>query len=284
MIELAELNMIDVAAVFPKLTTAAPAVKPVPVIVTEVPPATGPALGLIVRDGRRRLVGELIRAAGRRDVPPGAVTVMSTVPDPAGEVAVIEVGELIVNAVAACPVPKLTALASVNPVPCDRYGGAAGRRPGGRVDVRHGRHRLVGELIGAARRGRSARGRDRDVDRPRAAPGRSRDRGRRVDRERRCRGSPNSTVAPVREPVPVIVTVVPPASGPALGLIFVTVGAASKANLSALLVAERAARRRHRDVDRAADCAGEVAVIDVGELTVTPSPRVAPKSTWSRPR
>ena len=45
-IELAELNMIDVAAVYPKLTTAA-AVKPVPVIVTEVPPASGPAVGLM---------------------------------------------------------------------------------------------------------------------------------------------------------------------------------------------------------------------------------------------
>ena len=38
---------------------------------------------------------------------------------------------------------------------------------------------------------------------------------------------PNFTVAPVTKPVPVIVTDVPPAVGPALGLTAVTVGVAS---------------------------------------------------------
>ena len=38
---------------------------------------------------------------------------------------------------------------------------------------------------------------------------------------------PNLTVAPVRNPVPVMVTLVPPAVGPALGLTALTVGAAS---------------------------------------------------------
>ena len=44
------------------------------------------------------------------------MTVTSTVPAPAGEVAVIEVAELTVN-VAALAAPNLTAVAPVNPVP-----------------------------------------------------------------------------------------------------------------------------------------------------------------------
>jgi hypothetical protein len=50
------------------------------------------------------------------DVPPGVVTVMSTVPVPAGSVAVTEVSEFTVTPVAAAA-PKWTAVASVNPVP-----------------------------------------------------------------------------------------------------------------------------------------------------------------------
>ena len=44
--EVAELTVKEVAAVAPKLTTVAP-VKLVPVMVTTVPPATGPVLGAI---------------------------------------------------------------------------------------------------------------------------------------------------------------------------------------------------------------------------------------------
>jgi heme/copper-type cytochrome/quinol oxidase subunit 2 len=49
-------------------------------------------------------------------VPPGPVTVTSTVPDPEGEVAVIEVAEFTVTPVAACP-PKETVLPAVKFVP-----------------------------------------------------------------------------------------------------------------------------------------------------------------------
>ncbi len=49
-------------------------------------------------------------------VPPGVVTVTSTVPVPAGEVAEIEVPLLNVNELAAVP-PNLTAVTPVNPVP-----------------------------------------------------------------------------------------------------------------------------------------------------------------------
>ena len=48
-------------------------------------------------------------------MPPVVVTVMSTVPDPAGLVAVIEVALLTVNG--AIEVPKCTAVAPVKPVP-----------------------------------------------------------------------------------------------------------------------------------------------------------------------
>ena len=45
-IEVAEFTVKPVAGVAPKLTAVAP-VKPVPVMVTEVPPATGPDVGEI---------------------------------------------------------------------------------------------------------------------------------------------------------------------------------------------------------------------------------------------
>ena len=50
------------------------------------------------------------------EVPPGVVTVTSTVPDPAGEVAVTEVALLTTTPVAASA-PKWTALAPVRLVP-----------------------------------------------------------------------------------------------------------------------------------------------------------------------
>ena len=50
------------------------------------------------------------------DVPPGAVTVTSTAPEPAGEVAVIEVAELTVKELAAVD-PNATAVAPVRLVP-----------------------------------------------------------------------------------------------------------------------------------------------------------------------
>ena len=49
-------------------------------------------------------------------VPPGVVTVTSTVPLPAGEIAAIEVGEVTVKLVAFAD-PNLTADTSLNPVP-----------------------------------------------------------------------------------------------------------------------------------------------------------------------
>ena len=68
--EVALLTVKVVAAVAPKATAVAP-VKLVPVMVTEVPPAAGPEVGLTRGDGGegRDDVGELVRSAGGRGAP-----------------------------------------------------------------------------------------------------------------------------------------------------------------------------------------------------------------------
>jgi hypothetical protein len=73
-----EVKWTDVAAAPPKLTVA-PLVKPVPVIVTELPPETGPASGVTpVTAGAGSYV---YWSAGLiAEVPPIVETVMSTVP------------------------------------------------------------------------------------------------------------------------------------------------------------------------------------------------------------
>ena len=103
-----------VAGTVPKSTAVAP-VKPVPVIVTNVPPAAGPEDGLRpVTIGAATYVKR--SADDVSDVPPAVTTVTSTVPAPAGLTAVIVVGLTTVTSVAGA-VPKLTAAASVKPVP-----------------------------------------------------------------------------------------------------------------------------------------------------------------------
>jgi hypothetical protein len=111
---LLELLMVKVlAAVPPKLTAVAP-VNPVPLIVTLVPPAVGPEAGLtLVTEGTYLKTSlEFVALVP----PPGIVTVTSTAPVPAGEVAVIDVALLTVKLLAAVP-PKLTAVAPVKVVP-----------------------------------------------------------------------------------------------------------------------------------------------------------------------
>jgi hypothetical protein len=113
-IDVALLTVNEVAAVPPNFTAVAPA-NDVPVMVTGVPPAPGPLFGeMEVTDGAETYVNwsaELVAL-----VPPEFVTVTSTVPLPAGEVAVIDVALLTVNEVAAVP-PNFTAVAPVNDVP-----------------------------------------------------------------------------------------------------------------------------------------------------------------------
>src|SRR5215472_4471958 len=104
-----------VAAVVPNLTAVAPG-KFVPVIVTSVPPANGPDVGLRpVTVGLAAYVNW--SAAEVALVPPGVVTVTSTTPAvPAGEFAVTVVALTTVSPVAAV-VPNLTAVAPVKFVP-----------------------------------------------------------------------------------------------------------------------------------------------------------------------
>jgi len=89
LIDVGEFTITPVPApAAPNATVLAPATNPVPVIVTVVPPAVGPALGPTdVTLGSASNAN--LSAAPVADVPPGDVTVISTVPaDSAGDVAV----------------------------------------------------------------------------------------------------------------------------------------------------------------------------------------------------
>ena len=102
-----------VTALAPNATEVVPS-RLVPVTVTKLPPAVLPA------DGDTAVI---VGAAAYRKplplvpVPPVATTETLTAPAlPAGEVATISVSEFAVN-VAAAVLPKLTAVAPLNPVP-----------------------------------------------------------------------------------------------------------------------------------------------------------------------
>ena len=104
-------------------------------IVTVVPPAVGPAVGLTlvtVGAARRRCT---CRPAPVALVPPAVVTVTSTVPvAPAGAVAVMLVAVSAV--IVADVVPNLTAVALARLVPVIVTVGPASRRSSGRVEAR----------------------------------------------------------------------------------------------------------------------------------------------------
>jgi hypothetical protein len=116
-IDVAEFT-VTAGAALPPNATVSPAAKFVPVIDTVVPPATGPLTGdTALTDGAdgagpyANWSAELVAL-----VPPGPVTVTSTVPDPAGEVAVIEVAEFTVTPVAG-PAPNATVSPAAKFVP-----------------------------------------------------------------------------------------------------------------------------------------------------------------------
>ena len=159
-------------------------------------------------------------------MPPAVVTVTSTVPAvPAGLVTTICVAVLPVNR---CRrrVPKYTAVALARFVPVIVTVVPPAGRPDVGTDARHRRRGHVGELIGR-RGGRRAAGRDhRHVHRAgRARRAGDHDLRGRVADESSPRSLPNFTAVALARSVPVIVTVVPPAAGPAVGLMPVTVGA-----------------------------------------------------------
>ena len=101
------LFTVKLATVPPKRTPVAPD-KPVPVRTTVVPPAVGPEFGdRAVNVGAATKVNR--SPAFVTLVPPAEVTVTSTVPVPAGEIAVICVSLLIVKLTPVPPKRKLVA-------------------------------------------------------------------------------------------------------------------------------------------------------------------------------
>jgi hypothetical protein len=100
-----------IALLAPKLTEDAPA-KPVPVMITVVPPAVGPLAGAMLA-----MNGPYVNwsAALIGLVPPGAVTVTSTGPEPAGDVAVTDVFDTEPGVTQFTP--KQTEVAPENPLP-----------------------------------------------------------------------------------------------------------------------------------------------------------------------
>src|ERR1019366_6541354 len=116
-IEVSELTMTELAGAEPKVTALAP-VRLVPVMVTEVPPVVRPEVGeRPVTVGAGGSENENWSAVVVALVPPGVVTVTSTVPTGStGAAAVIEVSELTMNELAGAE-PKVTALAPVRSVP-----------------------------------------------------------------------------------------------------------------------------------------------------------------------
>ena len=161
-------------------------------------------------------------------VPAGVVTVTSTVPVPAGDVAVMVVELTTVTPVAALG-PKSTAVAPGEAGAGDGHAGLAGGRPRGRADpVTVGGGGGVGELVGR-RGGRGAgRGGDGDVDGAGAGRGGGRDLVVELTTVTpvAALGPKSTAVAPVK-PVPVMVTLVPPAAGARGGADPVTVAAAA---------------------------------------------------------
>ena len=103
------------AGTVPNSTTDAP-VNPEPLIVTEVPPAVDPEVGLMqVTTGPGSYVKR--SAVPTAEAPPGVETETSTAPEgPAGQVAVNSLSLMTVNEEAGTD-PKLTAEAVVNPLP-----------------------------------------------------------------------------------------------------------------------------------------------------------------------
>src|SRR5271166_1057540 len=210
----------------PKETVLAPA-RSVPVIVTEVPPVTGPAFGLTpVTTGTLYEVNW--SALEVAEVPPGVVTVTSTVPaDAAGELAVISVDETTETELAGT-VPNRTVDPVTKPVPVmvtevsPATGPALGLTPattGTLYEVNwsalEGAEVPPGVVTVTSTVPADAAGELAVIS---------------VDEttETELAGmAPNWTVAPATKPVPVMVTEVPPATGPAFGLTAVTIGAPS---------------------------------------------------------
>ena len=263
------------AAVPPKLTAVAPP-KPVPVMITEVPPPVLPAPGLTeVTTGDPKVNRSATDAA---EVPTALVTVISTEPAAcAGDTAVICVPELMTKLAAAVP-PKLTAVAPPKPVPVITTEVPPAVLPApGLTDVTTGVPKVNRSAVEIA-----------EVPtafvtvistEPAACAG---------DTAVICVPElmtklaaavpPKLTAVAPPKPVPVITTEVPPAVLPAPGLTEVTTGV-PKVNRSAVDMAEVPTAFVTVISTEPAACAGDTAVICVPELITKLAAAVPPKLT-----
>jgi hypothetical protein len=279
---MAESTVKDAAAVVPKATAVAP-VRSVPVMITDVPPAIGPELGTTeVTVGAGTKVNW--SAALVSEVPPGVVTVTSTSPAAwAGDIAEMCVAESTVKDAAAV-VPKSTAVAPVRSVPVmtTEVPPAVGPELGA-TEVTVGTTTKVnwsaafvaevppGVVTDTWTRPAGWAG---DIAVICVAESTVNDAAAVVPKA--------TAVAPVKS-VPVMVTEVPPAVGPALGATEVTVGGATKVNWSAALVADVPPSVVTVTSTGPAAWAGDIAVICVAESTVKDAAAAVPKSTAVAP-
>ena len=210
-------------------------------------------------------------------VPPTVVTLTVTAPVPAGETAVIDVAELTVKLAAAVP-PNVTAVAPVNPVPVivtlvpPVAGPEVGERPvmvgaGTKVKVPD-EMPVPSSVVTLTVTAPVPAGETAVID------------VAELTVKLAAAVAPNVTaVAPVN-PVPVIVTLVPPVAGPEVGVRPVMAGAGRKLNVPTdapvppIVVTLTVT---------APVPAGETAVIDVAELTVKLAAAVAPNVTAVAP-
>ena len=228
----------DADATPPKVTDVAP-VKPEPDTLTNVPPATGPALGLdAVTTGA-------VTALNRSDAPvaeacPFAVTVTSTVPAAStGEIAVI-VESLATVKLAAGTDPNLTAVAPVNPEPLTLTNVPPPTSPpGGNTDTTTG---VTGGGVVATNVNRSAATTGLGppavvTTRTSTIPATCAGLTARSCVAETCvtdtAGTPPKVTDPPRKRVPVIVTAVPPETGPDIGDSDATIGPGTYLNRSA---------------------------------------------------
>ncbi len=291
--EVADSGVTAVAATPPNVTPVAP-VRFVPVIVTTVPPAIGPDVGLIdvtVGSTGGAAVKVNVSPAEVAEVPAGVVTFTSTAPAAcAGEVACTDVALTKLNAAAAVP-PNDTPVTPVRLVPVIvttvppaigpdvgdnevTVGSAGGATnvylsPAETTEVPPG-VMTVTSTRPAACAGATAVAEVADTGVTAVAA-----------------AVPKVTaVMPVRF-VPVIVTTVPPAIGPDVGLIEVTVGrtggAPTKVNVSPAVTAEVPAGVITVTSTAPATCAGDVTFIDVAETGVNAVPPMPPKLTTVAP-
>jgi hypothetical protein len=277
-----DVTVYDDTAAPPNVTDVAP-VKLVPVIVTRVPPLIEPFAGDIPLTVGTYAWYVYWSAAVRGDVPPAVVTVTFTWPSEwAGATAVIDVADTTVSDVAATPpnetdvalarfVPVIVTVIPPATVPLEglipvTVGAGTAKVNLSAAETAEVPSGLVTAMstIPAACEGAMA------VIVADAA----------LNVNEVAATVPNETAVTSARPVPVIVTLVPPAIGPEAGLTEVIAGGMTwNVNRSAVLVADVPLAVVTVMSQAPPACTGAIAVIDVMELTVNDAAATPPKAT-----